>query len=261
MAQYRSYQKITADRITAGSIGAEKLAAGVGPSYCVKHIFGHPCYCTPGCCCYWQVPAGVEKITWEAWGAGGNGAGSCSCNRCQHFQGASGGAYNTKTISTSGGCTYTVCAGGVYRCCSRECNGCNGCGSYVNGHNLSNFCAHGGARGCTNGDWSVACTSRAWCCVSPGAWGGDFAMTPHQDGWSGHWNCHCTGDVNNHCTSGAPFLVSSTESQLDQCWIRCGCWTAPYASGGQSAMSTYCGSGHCGQGGQGGSGMVRITYI
>ena len=129
------------------------------------------------------------------------------------------------------------------------------------GHNLSNFCAHGGARGCSNGDWSVACSSRAWCCVSPGAWGGDFAMTPHQDGWGGHWNCHCTGDVNHHCTTGAPFLVSSTENQLDQCWIRCGCWTAPYATGGQSAMSTYCGNGHCGQGGQGGSGMVRITYI
>ena len=86
-------------------------------------------------------------------------------------------------------------------------------------------------------------------------------MTPHQDGWGGHWNCHCTGDVNHHCTTGAPFLVSSTENQLDQCWIRCGCWTAPYATGGQSAMSTYCGNGHCGQGGQGGSGMVRITYI
>ena len=116
MAQYRSYRKIVSDQLAAGSITADKLAAGVGPSYCVKHIFGHQCYCTPGCCCYWQVPSGVEKITWEAWGAGGNGAGACSCNRCQHFQGASGGAYNTKTISTSGGCLYTVCAGGVDRC-------------------------------------------------------------------------------------------------------------------------------------------------
>ena len=62
-------------------------------------------------------------------------------------------------------------------------------------------------------------------------------MAGHQDGFSGHWNCHCTGDVNNHCSTGAPFLVSGTENQLDQCWMRCGCWTAPYAAGGQSAMS------------------------
>ena len=137
---------------------------------------GHPCYCTPGCCCLWTVPSGVGKLTIELWGAGGNGHGHCTCNRCQHYQAASGGAYNTKTISTSAGCQYRVCAGGVYRCCSRECNGCNGCSSYVNGYNLSNFCAHGGARGCANPDWSVRCTSRNWCCVSPGTWGGDFAM-------------------------------------------------------------------------------------
>ena len=74
MAQYRSYRKIVSDQLAAGSITAEKLAAGVGPSYCVKHIFGHPCYCTPGCCCYWTVPAGVGKVTWEVWGAGGNGS-------------------------------------------------------------------------------------------------------------------------------------------------------------------------------------------
>ena len=233
MANYRSYRQVRADQIGSDSITVAKLESGVAPRYCVKHIFGHPCYCTPGCCCNWQVPTGVEKVTFELWGAGGNGSGACSCNRCQHFQGASGGAYNTKTISTTGGCSYT----------------------------LSNFCAHGGARGCANSDWSIACTSRNWCCVSPGTWGGDFAMVGHQDGFSGHWNCHCTGDINNHCSTGAPFLVASTENQLDQCWIRCGCWTAPYATGGMSAMTTYCGSGHCGQGGQGGSGMVRITYL
>ena len=110
MAQYRSYRKLRNDQIVDGSIGSEKLAPGTGPSYCVKHIFGHPCYCTPGCCCYWTVPTGVEKVTFELWGAGGNGSGACSCNRCQHFRGAAGGAYSMKTISTTGGCGYTVCA-------------------------------------------------------------------------------------------------------------------------------------------------------
>ena len=165
MANYRSYRQVRAAQIGSDSVTVAKLESGVAPRYCVKHIFGHPCYCTPGCCCNWQVPTGVEKVTFELWGAGGNGSGACSCNRCQHFQGATGGAYNTKTISTTGGCSYTVCAGGVYRCCSRECNGCNGCSSYVTGYNLSNFCAHGGARGCANADWTVVCTSRNWSCV------------------------------------------------------------------------------------------------
>ena len=80
-------------------------------------------------------------------------------------------------------------------------------------------------------------------------------------GWSGHWNCHCTGAVASGESSGAPFLsTNSVETQMEQCWSRCGCWTAPYATGGQSAMTTYCGR-CCGQGGQGGSGMVRITYV
>ena len=261
MANYRSYRQIRSDQISSGSIDPAKLQSGVAPRYCVKMFYGHPCYCTPGCCCNWSVPSGVEKLTIELWGAGGNGHGACSCNRCQHYRGASGGAYNTKTISTSGGCQYRVCAGGVYRCCSRECNGCNGCSSYVNGYNLSNFCAHGGARGCANPDWTVRCTSTNWCCVSPGTWGGDFAMAPHQKGWSGHWNCHCTGAVTNEESSGAPFLsTNGVEQMMEQCWIRCGCWTAPYATGGQGAMTTYCGR-CCGQGGQGGSGMVRITYV
>ena len=137
MANYRSYRQVKSDQITAGSISSDKLESGVAPRYCVKHIHGHPCYCTPGCCCLWTVPSGVEKLTFELWGAGGNGNGNCSCNRCHHYQGAAGGTYNTKTISTTGGCQYRVCAGGVYRCCSRECNGCIGCASYVNGYNLS----------------------------------------------------------------------------------------------------------------------------
>ena len=86
-------------------------------------------------------------------------------------------------------------------------------------------------------------------------------MAPHQKGWSGHWNCHCTGAVVSGESSGAPFLSTlQVETQLEQCWSRCGCWTAPYATGGQGAMTTYCGR-CCGQGGQGGSGVVRITYV
>ena len=123
MANYKSYRTIKAAQIPDGTIGLEKLQSGVGPQYCVKHIFGTLAPCTSGCCCQWTVPSGVSRITWELWGAGGNGHGACSCDRCQHYRGASGGTYNTKTISTTSGCAYTVCAAGVYPCCSRGIEG------------------------------------------------------------------------------------------------------------------------------------------
>ena len=64
------------------------------------------------------------------------------------IEGAGGGFYNSVMIDTAfAGCQYRVCAGGVYPCLSRECLGCIGCSSYVNGHNLSNFCAYGGSCG------------------------------------------------------------------------------------------------------------------
>ena len=261
MASYRSYKKVTAAMVPDSSISIEKLEPGSGPSFCVKHVYGTPNSCTPGCCCYWQVPSGATRITWEVWGAGGNGNGACSCNRCHHYRAPTGGAYNIRTIQPTGGCQYTVCAGGVYRCCSRECNGCEGCSSYVHGYNLSNFCARGGARGCANTDWSNHCHSTWWCCIAPGSWGGDFTMTSHQAQWSGHWDCHCGGSVGNVCSVGAPFLAMGKEHKMTHCWIRCGCWTAPYATGGNNGMTSYCGSGHCGQGGQGGSGVVRITWM
>jgi hypothetical protein len=86
-------------------------------------------------------------------------------------------------------------------------------------------------------------------------------MTGHQRGWSGHWDCHCAGNVTYACSSGAPFLAVGNEYHVVRCWIRCGCYTVPYASGGQGAMSSYCGSSCCGQGGQGGTGLVKITYL
>ena len=96
---------------------------------------------------------GSEHVD-SGWGAGGNGTGACSCNRCQHYSSAGGGYYNSKMITTNGGCSYTVCAAGVYRCLSRECYGCVGCSSYVNGYNLSNFCAIGGCRANANPSWT-----------------------------------------------------------------------------------------------------------
>ena len=169
---------------------------------------------------------------------------------------AQGGYYNTKMIETNSGCNYTVCAGGVYRCLSRECYGCQGCSSYVNGHNLSNFCAIGGCRGNANPSWSTACASVNPCCRdSPGNNGGDFGIGNHSSAWSNSrhdtyrgW-CHCYHYA--HSPTSAPLIGTTSHQSIRECWIRCGCWIVPYGHGGQNALTTYCGSGHCGQGGTG----------
>ena len=263
MANYNSYKQISNTQITDGTITTTQLQTGAFSNWCVKWFYGSPNACQSGCCCNWTVPTGVQRATWELWGSGGNGHGQCSCNRCGNWSGAQGGYYNTKTITTSGGCSYTVCAGGVYPCYSRNCSGCSGCSSYVNGYNLSGFCAIGGHPGCYSNNWSTSCFStQGRCCMSPGAAGGDFAMGNHQgaalryDGF----NCHCF--YNEAVPTGAPFIGTLGVSYgVRQCWIRCGCWSVPYGHGGQGAIGSYCGSSCCGQGGTGGGGLVKVTYV
>jgi len=267
MASYTSYRKnrIKAENVENGAITNDDLAPDVRNTWCVKWIYGNANCCSPGCCCLWTVPSGVRQVKWEIWGAGGNGSGACSCNRCQHFMGAGGGSYNTRTVTSAPGCQYTVCAGGVYRCFSRECNGCQGCQSYVNGYNLSGFCADGGSRGCANGSWAESCYSYMPYCKHPGNNGGEFANYVHSGSYSTAIYqypggvCHCW--KNTTYTTGPTHLsVGRIDMGNNFCWIRCGCWMVPYATGGQGAMSTYCGR-CCGQGGTGGPGVVKITFF
>jgi hypothetical protein len=264
MANYSSYKKVKAESIQSQAVDAADFATPLNSTYGVKWVFGTPDRCSAGCCCLWTVPTGVTRIHFQIWGSGGNGSGSCSCNRCHHFRGAGGGYYNTKTITTQAGWQYTVCAAGVYRCLSRECSGCEGCTSYVNGCNLSNFCARGGSRGIAETSWSTFCSSVNECCIGPGSHGGDFYQMAHTPGWShaefvydrGH--CHCYNQGMH--ASGAALIGTVSTMSIRECWIRCGCWPVPYGNGGQSAMNTYCGS-CCGQGGTGGGGLVKITYF
>jgi hypothetical protein len=262
MASYTSYKKVDAgSQILSGTVTDAKFNSGALRNYCVLWVYGSITNCSTGCCCLWTVPTGVRRVTFELWGAGGNGSGACSCGRCQHYAGAQGGYYNSKTISVCPTWQYTICAGGVYPCNSIECNACDGCASYVTGCNLSGFCALGGSCGCADGNWNTMCFSD-WgkCCFSPGGNGGDFGMGNHRGSYAGSFACHCYRYVS--CSTGAPFLGSGgVVQELTECWMRCGCWTVPYASGGQNAMTTYCGSGCCGQGGTGGPGIVRVTYF
>ena len=126
MASYSSYKKVDGTSILSSTITDTKISSGALQNYCVLWVRGNIGNCSPGCCCLWTVPTGVRRLTFDVWGAGGNGAGACSCNRCQHYAGAQGGYYNSKTISVCPGWTYTICAGGVYPCNSIECSACDG---------------------------------------------------------------------------------------------------------------------------------------
>ena len=260
MANYSSYKKVQSDAFGAGIINDSKISSTAFATWNVKWIYGSPNVLSGGCCCLWTVPTGVGRITFELWGSGGNGHGSCSWDRCHHYRGAGGGYYNSKTITTAPGCQYTICASGVYPCCSLECVGCQGCASYVNGYNLSNFCAIGGYRGEANTSWQEACNSVFECCLAPGNNGGDFGMGNHTGnfGWlTSQCHCHCQGSA----PSSAPFLGTDVQQNMMTCWIRHGCWTVPYGNGGMGAMTTYCGSWDNGYGNTGGPGLVKITYV
>ena len=159
MATYASYKKIDGASIPDNTITPSALNPTGLDTWCVKWIHGAPASVSSGCCCLWTVPTNVRRVTFELWGSGGNGSGACSCSRCHIYAGAQGGYYNTKTIDVQSGWTYTICAGGVYPCCSFECTACAGCSSFVNGCNLSNFCAIGGQYGFAENSWSLACYS------------------------------------------------------------------------------------------------------
>jgi hypothetical protein len=260
MASYSSYKKVVSGQIIDNTIPLSALQSGTGYNYNVFHVYGDPGFCSAGCCCLWTVPSGVKRVTFELWGAGGNGHGACSCSRCHHYQGAGGGFYNSKTITVEPGWEYTICAGGVYPCLSRECTACDGCASYVTGCNLSGFCAIGGSTGRANTDWQTGCYSFWDCCIAPTDNNGDFGMGNHIGHWGGSIFCHC--NYKWTCTTNAPFLAggSGTSQAANLCWMRCGCWRVPYGTGGQGAVTTYCGTSCCGQGGTGGAGVVKITY-
>ena len=84
-----------------------------------------------------------------------------------------------------------------------------------------------------------------------GAHAGEFGSHAY------HCHCQCTGSQ----PFSAPFIGGEVQYQLQECWNRCGCWTVPFANGGQGGMTTYCGNWDNGTGGTGGTGIVKITYV
>ena len=265
MATYASYKKIDGTAIVAGSIAEDRISLDAFSTWNVRWFYGAPEMCSTGCCCLWTVPTGVRRIYFELWGAGGNGHGACSNGRCQHYAGAGGGYYNAKMIDTVPGCQYTICAAGVFPCLTNECIGCQGCASYVTGYNLTSFCAIGGTAGCANTSWAETCFSAFECCLQGANNGGDFGYQNHAgtfgavEWWFTVGFCHCHHQMTQ--PTSAPLLGTTVQQSINFCWMRCGCWTVPYGHGGQGAMTSYCGTGCCGQGGMGGPGLVKISFL
>jgi len=279
MATYSSYRKLSTDNIEDGAITSDTLQHGARPKPTVKWIYnprglccqncanaGNCCEQANGKCCQWTVPAGVTRVVFELWSGGGGGPGHTCCNCCSFAIGGAGGNYAVKSITTAPGCQYTICAGGSWRCeQSHTCDAGEGCTSYVNGYNLSNFCVVGGCGGwmCNGNAWGPrhhtnGCANQNIC----GMFGADFGIMGTVGMKLGHSGCHCSG-ADGQWTGAAPMIGKMQMTAATQAWCACGCYVNWPAGGGLSGASSYCDNWAkaCAGGmGMGGSGIVKITY-
>lgn len=213
-----------------------------------------------GRCCLFCTPVGATKLTFELWGAGGDGQGARCCER-GGIMPASGG-YAIKTIDAVAGQCYTICAAGS-GCGGSCCCGIstNGLPSYVVGitEGTTIACACGGAGG--NADITRGGFSGYTCCagVISNCGFGDFSM-PGTRGVH-HSNEFCcqsqyqltSGGLNNHnptpdmCAGG----LGRAGSDLSA--------TCPRWPGGAGTAGRSYGDGYC-TGQHGAGGAVKISY-
>jgi hypothetical protein len=276
MANYSSYRKFGTDSMPNEVVPETAICDGAGAAFGVKWIYnerglrchqcsnnGDCCEQANGKCCLWTVPAGVTQVTFEIWSGGGGGAGHTCCNCCSFTIGGAGGNYAVKSIATVPGCQYRICAGGSWRCeKSHTCDAGEGCTSYVNGYNLSNFCVVGGCGGwmCNGDAWGPrtlqSCANQNIC----GMFGADFGIMGTTGFRFGFGACHC--NRLSSVTGTAP-IIGKMMANGGHTWCSCGCYVNWPAGGGMSGASSYCNNWAkaCAGGGQGGSGVVRITYM
>jgi hypothetical protein len=278
MATYGSYKKIANESLQAATVESTYLATGAAAAFGVQWVFNERGLCCQNCsnaggcveqangkCCLWTVPAAVTSVTFEIWSGGGGGAGMICCNCCGFSIGGAGGNYAVKTIQTVAGCQYTICAGGSWPCAqSHTCAAGMGCLSYITGFNLSNFCVVGGCGGwmCDGDAWGPrhhdsGCAN----CNICGYFGADFGMMGSVGLKMGHGACHCYRTAS--WTGTAPIIGKTQAVGSSETWCSCGCYVNWPSGGGMSGTSSYCGNfaKQCAGGqGQGGSGIVRITY-
>jgi len=212
---------------------------------CILEVVG-------GNSCIWTVPSGITNVSFELWGGGGAGGPKCCCY-CQSTNGGHGGGYSLKTISTSSGTVFCICAGpgGARFYCASSATGCAGATSYVTGTGLSNLCAVGGGGGASG---TFYCYYVCTCCGGA-AYGGDINM---QSGRT--WNKNRGGC--NYMAAGGPSPFGGGESYLhyQQCcpYMSCG-YDGVYPGGGGTGIVNCC-CDCCGCNGAGAPGLVRITF-
>jgi len=90
--------------------------------------------------------------------------------------------------------------------------------------------------------------------------GSDYGVMGATGYKSGVGGCHCRR-TSAFSGSGAMMGLEYKTAGSDS-WCTCGCYTSYPSGGGQSGVSTYCGSSAkcCAAGGPGGSGIVKITF-
>ena len=67
MASYSSYKKVNGDQLVSNSLDGSSFSDSPNSSYGVKWFYGTICRCSPGCCCNWTVPTGVQNMWVQAW--------------------------------------------------------------------------------------------------------------------------------------------------------------------------------------------------
>jgi len=93
--------------------------------------------------------------------------------------------------------------------------------------------------------------------------GADFGIMGFVGNRLGHSGCHCQG-ADHTSTGGAPMLGGMVhQMSLTEAWCGCGYYVNWPAGGSSTGLSSYCDNAEkcCGGGqGQGGSGIVKITF-
>jgi len=218
-----------------------------------------------GACCCFKPNSCTTYITFELWGAGGDGAGSCCCEGPVQAPGS--GQYVKKTVSTNICPYYNICAAGS-GCCSQCFNA--GCGfpSFVtNSAGTVVACGAGGAGGCTYcghmGGQSCYgnCCGGIMCCCNLC---GDLCMGYIQNNGD-HENNFCTQEHYPWKSGSLKYQPNSMfgSSSCAQPMTVAGCYY--YAQqqigfpGGPGSSGQACAGGCC-WGQWGGAGLIVITY-
>lgn len=208
-----------------------------------------------GKCCLWTLPANKVNITFELWGGGGGGHGGCCCQFPNRP--AAGGSYAIRTIQSTPGCQYTICAGGSTTCCCHGCIGGNGYPSFVTGSSIPTTCAPGGCGG------KACCFTSAYTCHPSFVWQcgtGDWGL-PQITG-SSKRSQYCHNQMWNFVTGPAHFGVSRrTKDWCAGNFTNTGsCFNCLAAfPGGGGGGGAACGEPCC-WGGWGQAGAVKVSY-